>query len=123
MRVSRCGSGLLDRQRDLLDDLAVLVHLDDPPVAALGDHRDAVGEPLEGVDLDAALVLLRLGLVLPDDFLCGVISSTVAGPVCRSKLPLSSIQSHGAGELERDLQMTFPLASTMAACSLSQPRT
>ena len=41
-----------------------------PPIAALGDHRVAVGESLERVDLDAALVaLLRLRLVLPDDFL------------------------------------------------------
>jgi hypothetical protein len=60
----------LHRQRHLADDLAVRVHLDDAAVAALGNHRAAVRQPLEGVNLDAPLVVAgRLRVVPPHDLL------------------------------------------------------
>ncbi len=52
------GAGAACRldERDFVDDLAVAIDLDDPPVAGLGDHGQAVGEALKGVDLDGAFV-------------------------------------------------------------------
>jgi hypothetical protein len=44
--------GLADLELDLFEQLAVGVHLDDPPGTALGEHRRlAVGETLERVHL------------------------------------------------------------------------
>jgi hypothetical protein len=63
------GARLVHRQLHLLDQLPVLVHLDDPGRAALGDHRVPVGQPLERVDLDLLAVgpVLLGRVVLPHD--------------------------------------------------------
>ena len=54
-RVSRCEFGLIDDEPgNYLDRPCPSgVDLDDPPVAGLGDHRPAIGQALEGVDLDS----------------------------------------------------------------------
>ena len=53
-----------------MDDFAVLVHFDDPAVPAFRNHREIVGEALEGVDLDgASIAFLWPGHMGPDDLL------------------------------------------------------
>ena len=56
MRVSRWGLGLSTVSGTSWTILPSAVDLDDPPVAGLGDHGQAVVEPLEGVDLDRPVV-------------------------------------------------------------------
>ena len=73
-RVSRCALGCRHSVVHLVDELAVLVDLDDPAGRRLGDHRAAVVQPLEGVDLERlpGVAVLVLGVVLPDDLPVGV---------------------------------------------------
>ena len=61
---------VIHRQGNLARDPAARVHLDDPLIAGLRDHRQAVLQPLKGVDLHrTAVTLLRLRDILPDDLL------------------------------------------------------
>ena len=91
MRVSRCGSGCSTVSGISLTILPSAIHLDDAAVAALGDHRVAVVEPLEGVDLDRPLVpAFGFAAYFQTIFFPGVISMTVARPVGNRKLPLGS---------------------------------
>ena len=64
--------GMFDDQGELLDDLVVPVDLDDPRVARFANHRVAVFQPLEGMNLNALVALGQgLRIVLPNDLLRG----------------------------------------------------
>lgn len=58
---------LVDSQRNLVNDLARLIHLNEPLVAALGYHCAAIGEALESVHAEpAGVARFRFRFVFPN---------------------------------------------------------
>ena len=63
---------ILHLQRDLVPDTALAVHLHEPQVARLRDHRQAVAEALERMDFNPVDVRRHwFRHPLPDNFLLG----------------------------------------------------
>src|SRR4051794_16469439 len=61
---------MLHLQRHFLNNLPGAIDLDDSPIAAFGNHRQTVRQPLESMNLDPTRVRrFRLAFILPNDLL------------------------------------------------------